>query len=101
MNQNMYTDQTGRFPVQACRSMQYIMILYEIDSRVILVEPLQNKTSCEMVATYQKLVDRLKDWRFEPTLHIWDNETLAQYKTTMYNNGINFNMHLQKIADVI
>ena len=68
MEQKMYTDQTGRFPVQSYKGMQYIMVLYEVSSNVILVEPLRNKTSGEMVAVYQKLVDRLREGRIEPNL---------------------------------
>ena len=73
MNQKMYTDQTGRFPVQSYRGMKYIIVLYNITSNAILVEPLQNKTSGEMLATYETLVERLKKGGFEPKMHILDN----------------------------
>ena len=73
-DQKMYTDQTGRFPTQSYRGMQYIMVLYKISSNAILVEPLRNRTSREMVAEYTNLVYRLKESRINPTLHILDNE---------------------------
>ena len=63
----MYTDQTGRFPTQSYRGMQYIMVLYEISSNAILVKPLRNRTSGEMVAAYTNLVDRLE----VDILHTW------------------------------
>ena len=71
--QKMYTDQTGRFPVQSYRGMQYIIVLNEISSNIILVGPLRNRTSGEMVAAYQNLMNRLKEGGIQPTLHILDN----------------------------
>ena len=40
LDRKMYTDQTGRFPTTSYRGMQYIMVLHETSSNVILVEPL-------------------------------------------------------------
>ena len=76
----MYTDQTGRFPVRSFRGMQYIMVLYEVDSNVILVQSMQNWTFGEMVAAYNVLVNRLKISGFEPKLHLLDNECSKEYK---------------------
>ena len=69
IDRKMYTDQTGKFPVRSVRGMQYIMVLLEMDFNVILVEPMRNITSGEMVKAYQTLLDRLKEGRSEPTLH--------------------------------
>ena len=38
----MYTDQTGRFPVQFHQGNQYIMVLFKLGSNSILVEAMQN-----------------------------------------------------------
>ena len=56
----MYTDQTGKCPTKSYRDMQYIMVLIEMDSNIILVEPTWNRQSGEMVAAYQTLFARLK-----------------------------------------
>jgi hypothetical protein len=37
----MYTDQTGKFPKKSSRGYQYIMVLIEINSNVILVEAIR------------------------------------------------------------
>ena len=79
-DQQMYTDQTGCFPTQSYRGMQYVMVLYEFSSNAILVEPLRNKTSGEMVAAYTTLVDRLEVSGIKHTLHILDNEISQEYK---------------------
>ena len=55
----MYTDQTGKFPTKAASGNQYIMVLVEINSGAILAEPMRNRTSGEMIKTYQALVNCL------------------------------------------
>jgi len=41
--------QPGKFPKKLLRGNQYIMVLTESDSDVILVEPMKNCTSGEMI----------------------------------------------------
>jgi hypothetical protein len=41
----IYSDQTGQFPKKSSRGNQYIMVLVEIDSDTILIEPMKNRTS--------------------------------------------------------
>ena len=53
----MYTDQTGHFPNKSYRGMQYTMVLEELDSHDSLVEATQDRTSGEMIHTYQVLVN--------------------------------------------
>jgi len=50
----MYTDQTGRFPTKSSRGNQYVMVLVESDSNAILVTPMKNRTSKEMINAYQE-----------------------------------------------
>ena len=47
LDQNMYTDQTGRFPTKLYRGMQYVMVLIKLDPNFILVKPMCDKTSGE------------------------------------------------------
>ena len=53
----MWTDQTGRFPKKSSRGNQYVMVLAESNSDAILVEPIKNRTSGEMIKAYQVLID--------------------------------------------
>ena len=77
----MYTDQTGCFSTTSYCGMQYVMVLYEpTESNAILVEPMRNRTSGKMLATYLTLVNRLKKTGIEPTLHILDNECSNEFK---------------------
>ena len=60
--------------------MQYIMVLYKVDSNEILVQGMQNLTSDKMVAVYNSLVNQLKIVGFEPKMHLLDNECSQEYK---------------------
>jgi hypothetical protein len=44
----IYTDQTGRFPVVASKGNKYIMILYDYDRNAILAQPIKDRTSPEL-----------------------------------------------------
>ena len=74
------TDQTGRFPKKSQRGYEYIMTLYEYDSNAILVEPMKNRTSGEMLRAYIKLIGRLVQAGITPKHHILDNECSAEFK---------------------
>ena len=88
----IYTDQTGRFPVRSFRGMQYIMVLYEVDSNAILVQEMRNRTSGEMVSAYNTLAAQLKLAGFEPKLHLLDNECSQEYKEAITKNGMAYQL---------
>ena len=39
----IYADQTGRFPVMSSSGHKYIMIMVEINSNVVMAEPMKSK----------------------------------------------------------
>ena len=49
----IYSDQTGQFPVRARSGNRYIMVMVEIDSNYVLVQPMKNRTDDEMIKAYQ------------------------------------------------
>ena len=55
--QKIWTDQPGRFPKKSMKGSQYMMVLTESDSDAILVEPMKNRTSGEMIRAYQMLIN--------------------------------------------
>ncbi len=87
-----YTDQPGQFPKKSSRGNQYIMVLAEVDSDVILVEPMKNRTAGEMVRAYQVLIDRLNSAGIFPKLHILDNECSDDMKKTIKSNKMDFQL---------
>ena len=54
-----FSDQTGQFPTQSKRGHKYIMVLVEIDSNAILVEPIKSRKDAEMISAYDVLIQRL------------------------------------------
>jgi hypothetical protein len=45
----IYTDQTGRFPVVSSKANKYIMVLYDYDSNAILAKPIKDRTAPELL----------------------------------------------------
>ena len=102
--QKIYTDQPGRFPKKSSRGNQYIMVLTEVDSDAILVEPMKNRTAGEMIRAYQVLIDRLNSAGIFPKLHILDNECSTELKTVIKTNKMTFQLvpphdHRRNIAE--
>jgi hypothetical protein len=49
----IYTDQTGRFPVVSSKSNKYIMILCDYDSNAIMTQPIKDRTAPELLRAFQ------------------------------------------------
>jgi hypothetical protein len=52
----MFSNQTGQFPIQSLCGIKYIMVMVEIDSNAILVEPMKNRKDAKMIQTYNALL---------------------------------------------
>ena len=74
---NIYTDQTGQFPVRSNRGFCYIMIFYLYDINAIIGDPLKNRSEGEMTRVYVKRMDYFKSKGYHPTLHWLDNEKVT------------------------
>ena len=48
----IFSDQTGQFPTRSRRGNKYIMVMVEIDSNAILVEPMKSKKDAEMIRAF-------------------------------------------------
>ena len=76
----IFTDQTGQFPVHSQAGNKYIMVMVEIDSSAILVEPIKNRTDAELTRAYSALMLRLRRAGIVPRKHVLDNEISAAMK---------------------
>jgi len=56
VRETMFSDQTGRFPTRSQRGNKYIMVMVEIDSNAILVEPMKSRKDEEMIRAYNALL---------------------------------------------
>jgi hypothetical protein len=80
VQESMFSDQTGQFPVQSLHGNKYIMVMVEIDSNSILVEPMKNRKDDKMMRAYNALLLQLKQAGIVPKKHILDNEVSENIK---------------------
>ena len=65
----LYTDDTGRFPIRARSGNQYVMVTYH-SSNVILVETFSSIKHKNCLASYNAILQRLKEKDLLVDLHI-------------------------------
>jgi len=80
VRETMFFDQTGQFPTRSQRGNKYIMVMVEIDSNAILVEPMKSHKDDEMIRTYNALLLRLKRAGIVPKKHVLDNKVSEKMK---------------------
>ena len=77
----VFSDQIGQFPTRSKRGNNYIMLMVEIDSNSILVEPIKNRTDAEPTRAYRAVMIRLKHAGIVSQKHILDNEVSTAMNT--------------------
>jgi hypothetical protein len=85
VRETVFTDQTGQFPTRSKSGNKYIMVMVDIDSSGILVEPIKNRKDAELTRAYEALLLRLKQSGIEPKKHVLDNEISAAMKDLIKN----------------
>lgn len=56
VRETVFTDQTGQFPTRSRAGNKYLMVMVEIDSSCILVEPLTSRKDHELQRAYKVLM---------------------------------------------
>jgi hypothetical protein len=100
----IYSDQTGRFPVTSSNGNKYVMIVYDYDSAAILAEPLKKRSERELLRAYSKLHQHLTDRGLHPQLQKLDNECSTALKQFMRYNQVQYQLvppydHRQNAAE--
>jgi hypothetical protein len=88
----IYTDQTGSFPVVSSKVNKYIMILYDYDSNAILAQPIKDRTAPELLKAFQVMVQKLMAGGLKPKLMKLDNEVSKLLKTYLHQQDITFQL---------
>jgi hypothetical protein len=88
----IYTDQTGRFPVVSSKANKYIMILYDYDSNAILAQPIKDRTAPELLKAFQIMEQELVARGLTPKLMKLDNEASKLLKTYLHQQDISFQL---------
>jgi len=88
----LHTDQTGRFPTQSSRGMNYLMIAYDYDSNAILAEPLKNRSALELLHGYTAIHSTLVARGLRPQLQCLDNEAPGILKQFLQAEAVDFQL---------
>ena len=88
----VFAEQMGRFPKTSSRGNQYIMVLCEIDSGGILVEPLQSKTAGETTKAFDMLMDRLAKQGIKTKQISLDKEISAEFKKAVDDRHLTYQL---------
>jgi hypothetical protein len=72
--------ETGQFPIQSHCGNKYIMVMVEINSNAILVEPIMNHKNAKMIGAYNALLLQLKWAGIVPKKYVLDNEVSENMK---------------------
>jgi hypothetical protein len=88
----IYTDQTGRFPVISSKGNKYIMVLYDYDSNAILAQPIKSRTASELLKAFQLMEQELVAKGLKPKLMKLDNEASKLLKNYLYKQEIAFQL---------
>jgi hypothetical protein len=100
----IYTDQTGIFPVVSSKGNKYIMILYDYDSNAILAQPIKDRKAPELLRAFQVMEQELVARGLTPKLMKIDNEASKLLKTYLHQQNIIFQLvppysHRRKSAE--
>jgi hypothetical protein len=100
----MYSDITGRFPVQSSRGHKYIFVLYDYDSNAILVEPIKSRAADELLRAFTTLHTRLLQAGRSPSMYFLDNEASTLLKEQLRKLKIQYqlvppHMHRRNAAE--
>jgi hypothetical protein len=88
----IYTDQTGRFPVVSSKGNKYIMILYDYDSNAIVAQPIKDRAAPELLRAFQVMEQKLVARGLKPKLMKLDNEASKLLKTYLDQQDITFQL---------
>jgi hypothetical protein len=88
----IYTDQTGRFPVVSSKGNKYIMILYEYGRNSILAQLIKDRTDPELLKAFQVMEQELVARGLKPKLMKLDNEASKLLKMYLHQQNIPFQL---------
>jgi hypothetical protein len=83
INGNLFTNQTGRFPITSNRGHTYVVVFYIFEVNVIWSVPIKNWSKEELLRAYRKIYEWLTNRGFRPLVHKLDNETSKDVKASV------------------
>ena len=88
----IYTDLTGKFPVQSSLGNKYILIVYHYDANAIIAEPLKDRTAGEIAKAHERVYNYLPIRGLKPKFEILDNERSTELIRMMNKHNIQYQL---------
>ena len=92
VKETSYIDLTGTFPHKSSRGNQYLLLLYDFDSNVILVEPLKTRQAGEMTKAWTILQKNLIHSGHITKNYIVDNEYDTDLKQALSKHDLSYEL---------
>jgi hypothetical protein len=89
----IYTNQTGRFPVILSKRNVSIMVLYEYDGYVIIADPIKNNKAAKLLRSFQVMEQKLTSRGLKPKLMKLENEMSKLLKDYLHDQDIKFQLN--------
>jgi hypothetical protein len=86
VHETTFSNQTGQFLTCSKSGNKYIMIMVEINSSAILVEPMKSQKDAEMIQAYNALLLCLQQAGIVPKKHVMDNKVSENMKNHIKDN---------------
>ncbi len=85
--ETVYSDQTGRLPMQSSQGNTSLMVYFNVDANYINAKPIRNHKDNQMIQAYQNLWTRTnRNRKMKPNMHILNNEASEAFKTEINKN---------------
>ena len=84
-NNTIYSNLTGRFPIESYTGMNYILVVYVYKLNAPLMVAIKSRKDEDMVAAFTSVYQELKTYGHKPALHVLNNEcskAVKQYVTS-------------------
>jgi hypothetical protein len=88
----LYTDLTGKFPVQSSKGNSYIMVCYVYDCNYVKVIPMKYRSASEWVKSYDTIHQKLTAKGFKSKLQTLDNEASSALKHFVNVNDVDYQL---------
>jgi hypothetical protein len=81
INGNLFTNQTGCFPITSNHGHAYVVVFYIFDANAIQFVPIKNWSKEEFLCAHREIYQWLTQCSFKPLLQKLDNKTSKEFKT--------------------
>ena len=88
----VYSDLTGKFPVQSFEGHLYLFVCYVYSANAILMQPMQSRSDKYMVKTFADVYDFLEKCNYKLKLHVLDNEYSRAVQKYISSNKTNIQL---------